>query len=151
MAWTEWQGRCEACSALCCTWLAFDKGADFGHDKPAGQPCRHLAGHRCAIHDDLSAYPGCKRYDCGGAGQRAVALGADFAATRRLHDDHLTLSAAAALPLPPEAEAQRRALLAALAAEEDLTAPAIAAYAQGPLPGEVRLFLRGLRALLPHR
>lgn len=156
MGWTSWKADCSACAALCCVLLPFDAGADFGHDKPAGKPCRHLSGRDCRLHGELEAkgYPGCARYDCLGAGQRATALGAGakvFATLRRLHDDHLTLVAAGTLPLPAKAEARRQALIAAIAAEADQTAATAEAYATGPLPAEVREFLRGLRPLLSHR
>src|SRR5690606_33474470 len=34
---------CSKCFALCCTALSFERGSQFGHDKPAGQPCQYLA------------------------------------------------------------------------------------------------------------
>jgi hypothetical protein len=52
--------------------LPFARSADFAFDKPAGEPCRHLAtDHRCRIHDRLlgSGMRGCLAYDCFGAGQ----------------------------------------------------------------------------------
>ena len=156
MAWDQWSGDCNACAALCCIHLPFDAGADFAHDKPAGKPCRHLSGRDCRLHGQLAeqGYPGCARYDCLGAGQRATALGGDplvFAALRRLHDDHLMLVSAGALPLPPQAEAERLGLISHLGADEDLDAAAALAYATGPLPAEVRGFLKGLRSLLSRR
>ena len=52
---------------------AFAKSSDFAINKPAGQPCRHLAtDFRCSIHERLapSGFPGCIVFDCFGAGQR---------------------------------------------------------------------------------
>ena len=52
--------------------LPFARSADFAFDKPAGEPCRHLASdHRCRIHEQLlhSGMRGCVAYDCFGAGQ----------------------------------------------------------------------------------
>ncbi|NBZ88366.1 hypothetical protein [Stagnihabitans tardus] len=156
MAWDQWTADCGACAALCCIHLPFDEGPDFAHDKPAGKRCRHLAGRDCKLHGQLETkgYPGCARYDCLGAGQRATALGGEaevFAALRRLHDDHLTLAAAGQLPLPPEAEAERLGLLSHIGASEDLDAAAALAYATSPLPAEVRAFLKGLKPLLSRR
>lgn len=154
MAWTQWSADCTACAALCCIELPFDAGPDFGHDKAAGVPCRHLQGRACLLHGDLAArgYGGCARYDCLGAGQRATQTGpGTFAGFRRLHDDHLTLVAAGALPLPPEVQAARLALIAQVAAETDQTPESLEAYVTGPLPAQVRDFLRGLRSLLSHR
>jgi hypothetical protein len=64
---------CARCFGLCCTALAFVRSADFGIDKPAGVPCRHLsADYRCGIHDQLrsAGFRGCATFDCLGAGQR---------------------------------------------------------------------------------
>ncbi len=89
--------------------------ADFGADKPAGVPCRHLRrDDRCEIHASLRdlGWPGCVAFDCFGAGQRAtVAAGpnpwrgrledpgtaglfAAFGTLRRLHEmDYLVRAA----------------------------------------------------------
>lgn len=75
---------CAACLALCCVSPPFDAVQGFGFDKPARTPCQHLQPDcRCAIHARLleAGFPGCLRYDCYGAGQRAVrefAAGADW-------------------------------------------------------------------------
>jgi hypothetical protein len=64
---------CSRCFGLCCTALAFVSSADFGIDKPAGTPCRHLAAdYRCGIHARLrpAGFRGCATFDCLGAGQR---------------------------------------------------------------------------------
>jgi hypothetical protein len=66
------RGDCSRCIGLCCVALAFDRGSQFGFDKPAGTPCRHLHDdHACAIHDHLErdGFAGCAGYDCRGAGQ----------------------------------------------------------------------------------
>ncbi len=66
---------CANCFGLCCTALSFVRSADFGLDKPAGEPCVHLRGDfGCGIHDRLrsSGFPGCASFDCFGAGQRVA-------------------------------------------------------------------------------
>ncbi|WP_167137544.1 pentapeptide repeat-containing protein [Diaminobutyricimonas sp. TR449] len=66
---------CANCAALCCVALAFARSADFGHDKPAGDPCGNLADDfRCQIHPKLRdrGYKGCTVFDCFGAGQRVT-------------------------------------------------------------------------------
>lgn len=95
---------CRRCDALCCTLLAFTRSADFAADKPAGTPCRNLAGDRsCTIHASLHGhgYAGCAAFDCFGAGQALTRslrtsartapqdprrLLAEFSALRRLHE-----------------------------------------------------------------
>ena len=52
---------------------SFARSADFGFDKAAGEPCRHLADDfGCSVHDRLRdlGMPGCTTYDCFGAGQQ---------------------------------------------------------------------------------
>lgn len=66
---------CLRCAALCCVAPPFDAEQGFGHDKAAGEPCRHLQqDNRCAVHASLiaSGYPGCAAFDCYGAGQRVT-------------------------------------------------------------------------------
>jgi hypothetical protein len=82
---------------LCCVLLPFARSADFAFDKPAGEPCRHLAtDHRCRIHDRLgeSGMRGCVAYDCFGAGQAVTQSGrtASFHEVEQLHEIawHLT-------------------------------------------------------------
>jgi len=70
---------CSRCTALCCTVTAFGRSADFAIDKPAGVPCLHLlTDFRCGIHDRLTerGFPGCRAFDCLGAGQRVTAAAA---------------------------------------------------------------------------
>jgi hypothetical protein len=81
----------------------FDADQGFGHDKPAGEPCRHLQqDNRCAIHASLiaSGYPGCAAFDCFGAGQRV---------TQRFGEDAWRQTPAAAAGMF-EAYARMRAL-----------------------------------------
>jgi hypothetical protein len=61
--------------ALCCVAPKFERSAKFGFEKPASEPCRHLAENfRCVIHDNLSAegFEGCVDYPCYGAGQKVT-------------------------------------------------------------------------------
>ncbi len=145
---------CSRCQGLCCVALAFERSADFAIDKPAGVPCQYLGDDdRCRIHGSRAArgFGGCVRYDCGGAGARAVAsstrpwresahaaeaLYEAFRVERDVAEARVLLEAAGELPLP-EAEELRRA---ALAAELD---PARWAVLAGP----IRSFVRGLRRL----
>ncbi|HYO85696.1 MAG TPA: pentapeptide repeat-containing protein [Dermatophilaceae bacterium] len=64
---------CVQCDAFCCVALPLTVSADFAIDKPAGQPCPHVSSDgRCGIHANLVArgFPGCRAYDCFGAGQQ---------------------------------------------------------------------------------
>jgi Pentapeptide repeats (8 copies) len=66
---------CSRCVGLCCVAPAFTASADFALDKPAGQPCPHLApDSRCRIHGSLRerGFPGCTVFDCFGAGQHVT-------------------------------------------------------------------------------
>lgn len=71
---TDLRADCARCSGLCCVALPYARSADFAHDKPAGEPCRHLDGYACSIHDRLSdqGYAGCTAFDCLGAGQQVT-------------------------------------------------------------------------------
>jgi hypothetical protein len=129
---------CSKCFALCCTALSFERGSQFGHDKPAGQPCQYLAGDfRCSIHarrEDLG-YDGCEAFDCLGAGQRASALFAaenwqrdpaiarrlyaSFSILLRLQEMRQALITAGELDLPPTLEGERREILGAIGAIAD--------------------------------
>jgi hypothetical protein len=139
---TELRADCSRCVALCCVALPFTRSADFGFDKPAGTPCRHLAGDlRCSIHERLrpAGFPGCAAFDCFGAGQRITQVtfaGRDwrsdptiagpmfdaFAGLRALHELlwylHASLGWAAASPLHGEL---RRAVVATEALAEWIT------------------------------
>ncbi|MCM0679098.1 pentapeptide repeat-containing protein, partial [Micromonospora phytophila] len=71
----ELRADCARCFGLCCVAPAFSASADFGIDKPAGQPCTHLRpDSRCGIHTELRdrGFPGCTVFDCFGAGQRVA-------------------------------------------------------------------------------
>ena len=156
---------CGQCAGLCCVALHFDKGPQFAADKPAGQPCRHLApDNRCTIHAHLAqaGYKGCARFDCHGAGQRLTALMAGtwrddpdklaettraFGLMLRLHEALVLLEAAARLPLPPAEDQRRVDLLHALALPDD-PAAALAALPD-KRTADVRQWLRGLAKNLP--
>lgn len=160
---------CSACAALCCVALALDRGPDFGIDKPAGTPCPHLDGrHGCTIHADLAArgYSGCTRYGCTGAGQRVIQelfTGQSwrddpallprqieaFRHMRKLHDLLELLVTARSLPLDAAEQASADALIAPLAAP--LTESSAATLATGPLPAQIRAFLRSLAHHRPAR
>lgn len=66
---------CSRCVGLCCVALAFSRSADFGFDKAAGEPCRHLGDDAgCGIHAQLRprGFAGCTVFECFGAGQQVV-------------------------------------------------------------------------------
>jgi len=155
---------CARCAGLCCVALAFDAGPMFAHDKPAGSPCRHLAGHACAIHERLegAGYGGCALYDCQGAGQRVVQemfsgrswretpalLGpmmAAFAALRRIHALLALLGTAEELALTAPQRRGLERLRARLDPPEGLDAAALAALDLPALEAEGRRFFAGLR------
>jgi len=113
--------------------LHFDEGEDFAVDKPAGVACPNLADHACRVHDRLEAegFPGCRRYDCAGAGQRVTQglfggrswqddpallrpMIEAFRQMRRVQDRLAMLVAAEALPLSGADAARRAELEAAL-------------------------------------
>ncbi len=109
---------CGRCSGLCCVAPAFSASADFGFDKPAGRPCRHLLPvFGCDIHARLRSegMRGCAVYDCFGAGQQvsqvtfagenwqtaphlAGQMFEAFAVMRQLHELLWYLTAALAMP-----------------------------------------------------
>lgn len=152
---------CAACAALCCVGLDLDAGEDFAIDKPAGQPCPHLDRHACTIYSALKdkGFRGCTQFDCDGAGQRTLTLYGGqswrdapsalrpmletFRALRTLHGLIALLVTASRLPLDPKERARHRDLLIALC-PKDMTASTADALANGPLPGEVKTFLRSL-------
>ncbi|MBU1176388.1 MAG: hypothetical protein KKH72_13370 [Alphaproteobacteria bacterium] len=155
---------CAHCAALCCVAFAFDRSADFGHDKAGDEPCRHLgAGFSCTIHDRLatSGYGGCVRFDCHGAGQRVVRElfgGADwktdpdlkapmmaaFRVMRRVHEMLHLLETAASLGLDERAGAGREALVAMLDPQAGWTADSLAAFDIAGAEERVALHLRAL-------
>lgn len=155
----EFTPDCASCVALCCLALAFDKGAQFGHDKPAGMPCEKLEHHACGIHAQLTdaGYGGCVAYDCLGAGQRVSALYGqswrevpklagpmmrDFALMREVQDLRQMLVACGALDLP-DAQARARATwVDALDGPWDQAR--LADFAEQGTAAQLRVWLRGL-------
>lgn len=152
---------CENCVALCCVGLAFDRSAQFGFDKHAGEPCRHLdPDYRCEIHDRLAGagMHGCIAFDCFGAGQRVTAQFAGrswrddpatasemfdaFRHMRRAHELVGLLRTAGRLRLSSEQEARRAMLETAITA-------ATAASEITALDAEISTFLAGLKDLVP--
>lgn len=73
MVRTELSVDCAKCFGLCCVALHFSTIDGFPLDKPAGDPCLHLAkDFRCQVHDSLKekGLKGCIAFDCMGAGQK---------------------------------------------------------------------------------
>ncbi len=157
---------CQKCAALCCVALAFDKGEMFAFDKAAGVACKHLQGHRCAIHTELESagLRGCARYQCDGAGQRVVQevfAGASwqddpallrpmldaFAQMRQVHGLLALLQTASGLPL----DAAQRAELAVLTTRLSphvWTSQSLAAFERSDAPNAVQSFLQSLKTLV---
>ncbi len=117
---------------------AFGASADFPIDKRAGEPCRHLAEHRCQIHPLLRdrGFVGCVTFDCFGAGQQvtqvtvegrdwrrdpltAVQVRQAFPVMRRLHELSWYLAQAQDLV---DAEPLASRLTEAVRSTRDLTA-----------------------------
>ncbi len=155
---------CVSCAALCCLALAFDKGAEFAIDKPAGLPCPNLdAGLGCTLYNRLGAegFSGCAAYECKGAGQRVVQelfkgrdwlknpdlaepMMAAFAAMRMVHDGIELLETAGFLDLPVPLEAERQALLRSYLPAE-WTEESLAAFTTSGAPVRLKAFLPRLR------
>jgi hypothetical protein len=141
---------CSGCVGLCCVALAFDRSEHFAFDKPAGVRCSHLGeDNRCRIHHERAArgFGGCIRYDCGGAGPRALAtlgrsrveadsaaLASAFAIERDVNEARALLETARKLPLSEHDETHRAVLASRL---EAATWPELA--------GPIFAFLRALR------
>ena len=160
---------CGRCQGLCCVSLAFDRGAWFGTDKAADEPCRHLLGdHRCAIHArrQREGFGGCVHYDCAGAGQRVTeelfagqswradpALAArmfeSFRTLRHVHELRLLLNAARELPLLPAEAEHRERLQSELEPAAGWTPESLADCDLATREREVHAFLRGLRERVP--
>ena len=156
---------CSRCDALCCILLAFDASEAFAEDKPACAACRHLnRDNSCAVHSDLAdqGYAGCASYTCYGAGQRITqtlfkgrswrrdatvlpAMEEAFRTLRSLHEAAWLMQEAARLPLPPETEARRLALVADLRLAEDWSEDSLRAPALATALRAVRQFLASLR------
>lgn len=158
---------CNRCAALCCMALAFDKGADFALDKPAGVGCVNLRGDfGCQIHDSRieAGFPGCLKFDCLGAGQRVtqeVFAGVDWRDTpaaipsiieafrilREVHRLYELLSFAASLPLAPVQRNELQVLMGQLASNDDWTADSLNELPLGRLSSDVASFLGSLKTL----
>ncbi|MFZ5848305.1 MAG: pentapeptide repeat-containing protein [Actinomycetota bacterium] len=126
----ELRADCARCVGLCCVALPFAASRDFGFDKAAGEPCRHLdAEHRCGIHDRLrdTGFRGCASFDCFGAGQRVTQVVYDgrgwrenpdraremfavFEVVRGLHELLWYLDEAVCLPVVPPLRAELEAV-----------------------------------------
>jgi len=126
----ETSSDCARCFALCCVALPFARSADFGADKPAGMPCRHLGlDHRCEIHTSLpeKGYRGCTVFECFGAGQQvsqvtfqgrswrdspstAASMFAVFPVMQALQEMLRHLQEAATRDLPPDLTARVESL-----------------------------------------
>lgn len=158
---------CSRCAAMCCVAFHFDRSAEFGFDKLAGEPCANLAdtpGGGCRIHARLGevGFGGCVLYDCHGAGP-AVTQGlfggrswqsepallgpmmAAFLQVERAHKLLVVLAEAERLDLSAADRGELERLTAAVA-----EAAARAASVEG-LEAEARAFLRGLRGYVAAR
>ncbi|PYG30336.1 hypothetical protein [Pelagimonas varians] len=158
---------CSRCAALCCMALAFDKGADFALDKPAGVGCVNLRGDfGCQIHDSRidAGFSGCLKFDCLGAGQRItqeVFAGVDWRDTpaaipdiieafrilREVHRLHELLGFAADLPLAPAQRDLLHALMEELAPNGGWTADSLNQLPLGRLSSDATSFLGSLKTL----
>jgi hypothetical protein len=164
MANTVLVADCTRCAALCCVGLAFDRGALFALDKPAGAPCPHLSTQaRCTIHArrEVLGFGGCVGYDCYGAGQRVTqtlfagtswqeepeilpGMLDAFRALRRVHELLVLLAEAAKLPLRASERQRLDALHAALEPVGGWSSPTLLELERGSLCDEVAEFLRSL-------
>lgn len=155
---------CARCAGLCCVAYAFDRSAEFGHDKAANEVCHNLAdGYGCQIHERLqgSGYAGCVRFDCHGAGQRTVqqvfgGLGwrqtpaifeemmTAFRKLRRAHALLEMLATAERLDLDRPSEALRQTLIGELSPEPDWTRTSLAAFDIDTADARVSGFLKSL-------
>jgi hypothetical protein len=145
--------------------LAIDRGAMFGFDKPACEPCRHLqAAGGCVIHADRErlGFRGCIAFDCAGAGQYvtqvmfggrswrddpdlARPMGEAFAAMLAVHAQHGLLRQARSLPLPDELLRRLEALEQGLQPAAGWTLEDVKAGRAEKAVAEVRAFLESLR------
>ncbi len=132
------EADCSRCAALCCVAYPFEEHEDFGLTKDTDAVCPNLGGDfRCTIHSDLipRGFRGCVAYSCAGAGQRVTQELFDgetwrddpdllthmthaLRAVRPIHEALLILREAGALPLPPDLEGERRAIVTALCPED---------------------------------
>ena len=156
---------CGRCAALCCTALAFDRSAQFAHDKPAGEPCANLTqSNQCSIYAvrAQSGFSGCVAYDCLGAGQRVVQevfegrtwredpslarpMFEAFAEMRRVHELLQLLTLAGRLNLTVAQETERTELMNALDPAGGWTRARLQDFSEGPLAARVQALIADLR------
>jgi hypothetical protein len=164
VAETTLRADCGRCAALCCVALAFDQGALFGFDKPAGRPCPHLSRPgRCTIHAQRSqrGFAGCVAYDCYGAGQRVTqelfggrswqaephllpSMLEAFRAMRHAHELLVLLEAAARLPLRAGERERLEELRAELEPASGWSSASLAELERSSLSHDVARYLRAL-------
>ncbi len=145
---------------------AFDRSDEFAIDKPACMACPNLdEDDCCAVHHRLekAGFRGCILYDCLGAGQRVVQelyagrpwrddpdrlpeMWQALTSLRGVHELILLLATAAKAPLPGRERRTLEALRAELEPAEGWTVESLEAFAAGPVPGRVRVFLMSLRS-----
>lgn len=68
---------CARCVGLCCVALSFTKSGDHAFTKPEGVACRNLTrDFQCGIYPNLveQGFPGCKAFNCSGAGQKVTQI-----------------------------------------------------------------------------
>ena len=165
------QADCSKCAALCCIAFAFTKGEDFAVDKEAGDPCQHLCEDgKCGIYGarEGNGFSGCLSFDCLGAGQRVTQdvfggrswqdepeltgpMCDALRVMRRVHQQMSLLEAAGALPLSPEDQARRGALIDMLSPEPEWTPDTLSELRTDLLERDVQIFLTGLQAYFPKR
>ncbi|KAA9006044.1 hypothetical protein [Histidinibacterium aquaticum] len=162
---------CGRCAALCCMAFAFDKGDGMAIDKSADTACPHLAtSGLCSIHPDRDrlGFSGCVAYACNGAGQYVTQeifggaswlddpsltapMASVFRDLARIQEWRAMLLAARAWSLPSEARDKLDRLEAELCPPpgEAWTAGLLAERLAGPLPREIRSFLKSLGPYVP--
>jgi hypothetical protein len=68
---------CARCVGLCCVAPSFTKSSDHAFTKPEGEACRNLTkDFQCGIYPNLveRGFPGCKTFNCSGAGQKVTQI-----------------------------------------------------------------------------
>ncbi|MBI5942154.1 MAG: hypothetical protein HY859_17215 [Caulobacterales bacterium] len=164
------QADCSRCAALCCVVLAFDRGEMFAFDKPACEPCRHLAADGCQVHADRKplGFRGCIAFDCAGAGQYvtqvmfggrswrddpdlARPMGEAFATMLAVHAQLGHLHQSRSLSLPDEMQQRLCELERALQPAAGWTLEDVRAGRAEKAVAEVRAFLASLRPFVATR
>ena len=165
------QADCSKCAALCCIAFAFTRGEEFAVDEEAGDPCQHLCeDSKCGIYGSRegNGFSGCLSFDCLGAGQRVTQdvfggrswqdepeltgpMCDALRVMRRVHQQMSLLAAAGTLPLSPEDQARRGALIHMLSPEPDWTPDTLSELRIDLLERDVQIFLTGLQAYFPKR